>query len=312
MMNQNRKINYLYNLSISKIIGCSLFLIIFLLLFLFDVEYKAVHRAEIIYTATESELKTIDIKETKVSVLPEHQYYKMAVIKDGEATLYENNSYNKKNIVVCVNAGHGTYGGGNKWVYAHPDKSFKYSSQYQTSNSKMSMAISQGAQYRNGITEAMLNLKVSKFLKDMLLADGYSVLMIRETADVRLDNIARSILANEYADIEVSVHFDSTENDKGLFYISPVHHPDYLSRYNIRTTFEDSEKLGDCIIEECRGIGVKIFGKGKRRSDMTQFSYSNIPNIIVECGDGWTDSSNKNLNRIAEGLYHGIKKYFNQ
>ena len=312
MIKQKQTLELLYRISISKIIKCSLFLIIFLLLFLFSPVRRSASSSEVVYTATELEPKIIDIKETKVSVLPEYQYYKMAAIKDGEATLYENNSYNKKNIIVCVNAGHGTYGGGNKWVYAHPDKSYKYSSQYQVSSSKMSMAISQGAQYRNGVTEAMLNLKVSKFLKDMLLENGYSVLMIRETADVRLDNIARSILANEYADIEVSVHFDSTENNKGLFYISPVHHPDYLSRYNIRTTYEDSERLGDCIVEESRGLGVKIFGKGKRRSDMTQFSYSRIPNIIVECGDGWTDSSNKNLYRIAEGLYHGIKKYFNQ
>lgn len=263
-------------------------------------------------SALEDTTQFSDIREKVVKVLPEYQYYKMAAIKDGEATLYENYSLNKKDITVCVNAGHGTFGGGNKWVYSHPDKGYRYSSQYQLSNERKSMAISQGAHFSNGITEAYLNLKVSKFLKEMLLKAGYSVLMIREDSDVRLDNIARTILANEYADIEVSVHFDSTENNKGMFYISPFHHSDYLSKYNIKTTYERSEKLGDSIIKESRGLGVKIFNKGIRRGDMTQFAYSYIPNVIIECGDGKSDMSNKNLNLIAEGIFYGIEKYFEE
>ncbi len=310
-MNYKFEKNKLFKFLKQTIIISKLFLLfVFVVLFFLSSNINVFCSEVILDGEAESIVHYKNITEKKVKVLPEYQYYKMAAIKDGEATLYENNSWNKKDIIVCVNAGHGTFGGGNKWVYSHPDKSYRYSSPYQLSQERKSMAVSQGAQYRNGITEASLNLKVSKFLKDKLLDAGYSVLMIREDADVRLDNIARTILANEYADIEVSIHFDSTENNKGMFYISPFHHEDYLAKYNIKTTYERSEKLGDNIIKECRGLGVKIFNKGIRRGDMTQFAYASIPNVIVECGDGNTDMSNKNLNLMAEGIYYGIEKYF--
>ena len=35
---------------------------------------------------------------------------------------------------------------------------------------------------------------MAKILKDKLLAEGYDVLMIRESDDVQLDNVARTVI----------------------------------------------------------------------------------------------------------------------
>lgn len=60
---------------------------------------------------------------------------------------------------------------------------------------------------------------------------------------LELDNIAKTILANEFADVEVSIHFDSTENNKGLFYISPFHHEDYFAKYNLKQLMKEVKNL---------------------------------------------------------------------
>ena len=64
-----------------------------------------------------------------------------------------------------------------------------------------------------GIAEHELNLAVSLYLRDELLARGYSVLMIRETADVDISNAKRAELANSYsADIFVRIHGNSVSD----------------------------------------------------------------------------------------------------
>ena len=43
------------------------------------------------------------------------------------------------------------------------------------------------------------------------------MLMIRESSDVQLDNVARTVLANNRADCHIALHWDSTSSDKGAF-----------------------------------------------------------------------------------------------
>ena len=53
-----------------------------------------------------------------------------------------------------------------------------------------------------------------------LLKEGYNVLMVRESDDAQLDNIARTVFANNNADYHIALHYDSTSSNKGAFYIS--------------------------------------------------------------------------------------------
>ena len=84
----------------------------------------------------------------------------------------------------------------------------------------MAVAVSGGMTFADGTAEAKVTLQMAKILKDRLLAEGYDVLMLRDGYDVQLDNVARSVLANRYADCHISLHWDSTSNDKGCFYMS--------------------------------------------------------------------------------------------
>lgn len=63
------------------------------------------------------------------------------------------------------------------------------------------MAVSGGMQFADGTAEAKVTLAMAKVLKDKLLARGYDVLMIREGDDVQLDNIARTVIANNRATV---------------------------------------------------------------------------------------------------------------
>ena len=63
-----------------------------------------------------------------------------------------------------------------------------------------------------------MTLRMAQILKERLLAEGYDVLMLRDGEDVQLDNIARTVLANNYADCHISLHWDSTSSDKGCFF----------------------------------------------------------------------------------------------
>ena len=82
------------------------------------------------------------------------------------------------------------------------------------------MAVSSGMTFADGTPESQVTLAMAKKLKEKLLAAGYDVLMIRENDDVQLDNIARTVMANNMADCHIALHWDSTEKDKGAFYMS--------------------------------------------------------------------------------------------
>lgn len=52
--------------------------------------------------------------------------------------------------------------------------------------------------FLDGTSESQVTLQAAKILRDRLLKEGYDVLMIRETEDVQLDNIARTdVLFND-------------------------------------------------------------------------------------------------------------------
>ena len=115
---------------------------------------------------------------------------------------------------------------------------------------------------------------MAKVLKTKLLNAGYDVLMIRESDDVQLDNIARTVIANNNADCHIALHWDSTSSNKGA--------------------------------------GVKIYSKGSMEMDLTQTSYSTIPSVDIELGDKASDHSGATLETLANGLLAGVNTFFGQ
>ncbi len=104
----------------------------------------------------------------------------------------------------------------------HPDKTPKVTGGTTAAGSVTAVAVSGGMTFADGTKEAHATLAAARLLRDKLLARGFDVLMLRDDADVQLDNVARTVVANNVADCLVSLHWDGDAlgYDKGCFYIS--------------------------------------------------------------------------------------------
>ncbi len=257
---------------------------------------------------SDNSIEEISVEE--VFLDEEMQYAENSKIHTEPALLYRNPDHDKGAIVICVNAGHGTNGGTQVKTLCHPDGTPKVTGGSTVAGSVTATAVSSGMAFPDGTPEKEVTLQQALILKELLLASGYSVLMIREGEDIQLDNIARTVLANEYADCHIALHWDSSENDKGAFYCSVPDIESYRKMEPVASTWEMSHTLGDCVIEGLRAEGVKIYGSGAVPIDLTQTSYSGIASIDLELGDKGSDRSEEQLYRNAQGILKGIDLYF--
>ncbi len=237
-------------------------------------------------------------------------YASYSAIRTGAAMLYQNTGAAANGITVCVNAGHGTLGGEKYKTFSHPDGTPKVTGGTTAAGNTKSIAISSGTVFNDGTSEASVTLKEALILKGLLLNSGYNVLMIREGADVQLDNVARTVLANAYANCHISLHWDSTASGKGAFYCKTPNASGYKSMQPVASVWQRSDLLGECLIAGLKGAGLKIHGAGSMEMDLTQTSYSTIPSCDIELGDKASDHSDAALAKTAAGLLQGINTYF--
>jgi len=209
-----------------------------------------------------------------------------------------------------INAGHGTSGGSSVKTQCHPDGTPKVTGGTTGAGATSAVAVSGGMQFADGTAEAKVTLALAKVLKDKLLAKGYDVLMIRESDDVQLDNIARTVIANNTADCHIALHWDSTTSNKGAFYMSVPDIASYRNMEPVASHWQEHHALGDSLIAGLKGAGVKIFSDGKMAMDLTQTSYSTIPSVDIELGDKVSDHSAGTLDTLASGLAAGIDSFF--
>lgn len=239
------------------------------------------------------------------------KYAEFSKISSGTATLYRSTVAAKKNKVICVNAGHGTRGGSSVKTQCHPDGTAKVTGGTTSAGATSAVAVSSGMTFADGTPESQVTLAMAKKLKEKLLAAGYDVLMIRESDDVQLDNIARTVMANNMADCHIALHWDSTEKDKGAFYMSVPNVASYRSMEPVASNWQKHNALGESLVAGLKNAGVKIFSSGAMEMDLTQTSFSTIPSIDIELGDKKSDHSDAVLNQLADGLLDGINRYFN-
>ena len=252
-------------------------------------------------------LKSLTTKE-EIRLDPKWEWAENSEINSGTATLYRAGT-NRKNIVIAVNAGHGTEGGDRVRTYCHPDKSPKITSGSNPAGSLKATAISLGMTFDDGSIEAEVALKTARILRDILLEKGYDVLMLRDAKDVQLDNVARSVIANNVADCLISLHWDGDglNYDKGCFCV-PV--PDEIKNMEpVASNWREHEKLGKMIIYGLRKKGCKIFDGKNDPLELTQTCYATIPSVLVELGNQSSYHEDSVLERLAEGIAAGIEAY---
>ncbi len=246
----------------------------------------------------------------EVSLDPDYRYASFAKITGGKAVYYHNGSAKRNGKVVCVNAGHGTKGGGSVKTLCHPDGSAKVTGGTTAAGATTAAAVSSGMTFADGTAESKVTLALAKILRDKLLAAGYDVLMIREGSDVQLDNIARTVIANNNADCHIALHWDSTERDKGAFYMSVPSNKNYRAMEPVASYWKSHHALGDSLIAGLKNAGVKIFSSGSMEMDLTQTSYSTIPSVDIELGDKTSPHTDAALEKIGNGLLDGVNRFF--
>ena len=246
--------------------------------------------------------------ETKQIIWDEDwEYASYSEIHGDDVTLYQVSEDAK---TVSVNAGHGTVGGTEYSTLCHPDGTPKVTGGSTAEGAVYATAIAVGTTMLDGTAEAEVTLSLAEIVRDQLLEAGYNVLMIRENMDTQLDNIARTVFSNQNADCHIALHYDSTEYDKGLYYMSVPMVDSYLSMEPVASHWEEHTKLGESLIAGCEENGIAIFEGGSLAMDLTQTSYSTVPSVDVEVGDRGSDYSRETQEKIAAGLVKGIEKFF--
>lgn len=248
--------------------------------------------------------------QTEIGLSPDYPYAQFSKIHSGKAVLYKSAAQNRKNKTVCVNAGHGTSGGSSVKTLCHPDGSPKVTGGTTGAGATTAVAVSTGMTFADGTPESKMTLRMAKLLKGRLLAEGYDVLMIRESDDVQLDNIARTVIANNNADCHIALHWDATSSNKGCFFMSVPDQASYRAMEPVASHWKDDDRLGEALIKGLKGAGNKIFSNGSMAMDLTQTSYSTIPSVDIELGDKISDHSDQTLNQLADGLVTGINTFF--
>lgn len=247
----------------------------------------------------------------QITLDPSWTYADHSKINSGAAVLYKA-AENRKEIVVGVNAGHGTSGGTKVKTLCHPDGSAKVTGGTTAAGATEAVAVSSGMTFNDGTPESSVTLRMAQILKEKLLAAGYDVLMLRDGDDVQLDNVARTVICNNAADCHIALHWDGDglNYDKGCFYISV---PDGLkSMEPVASHWSEYNALGSALVEGLRAQGAKINGGGSMSIDLTQTSYSTIPSVDMELGNACSDHSDSVLDLLGNGLVQGVNSYFGQ
>lgn len=246
----------------------------------------------------------------EISFDPSWDYAENAKITEGIARLYRSESENRKDITVCLNAGHGTEGGTEVKVLCHPDGSGKLVTGSTAAGQTEAVAVSAGTVMTDGLPEGDVTLKAALVIKEELLADGYDVLMIREEGDVQLDNIARTLIANNNADVHIAIHYDSTDTGKGVFYCGVPSDETYREMEPVSSHWQQHEKLGKSLIYASEKEGFSPWNDGNYPIDLVQTSYSTIPSVDLELGDTTTDHSYATLVSAAKAVSEGLDWFF--
>ncbi len=212
--------------------------------------------------------------------------------------------------VITINAGHGTKGGSSVKTLCHPDGSPKVTGGSTGSGATHATAIAYGTTMLDGTAESAVTLKLAKIVRDRLLKAGFSVLMIRETSDTQLDNIARTVFANQFSDCHIALHYDSTTTNKGFFYIGVPNIASYRGMEPVASHWRSHEALGQSLLKGMRSENVKIWSSGNMPLDLTQTSYSTVPSVDIEVGDRASDYSTATLDKLADAIVFGVEDYF--
>lgn len=233
-------------------------------------------------------------------------------VHEDSITLYRAPEKIRNGYVVAVNAGHGSSTAAQVQTLCHPDGTAKVTSGSTGEGAIYATGANCGTELLDGTAEADAVLELAELLKEELLARGYDVLMLRDAQDCNMDNIARTVYANNNADCHIALHYDSSDYDKGMYYTGVPEIDSYRAMYPVSEHWQEHELLGQSLIQGASAAGVKIFDSGTLGVDLTQTSYSTVPSVDLEVGDRGSDHSRETLDKLVKGIADGLGIFFGQ
>lgn len=154
-----------------------------------------------------------------------------------------------------------------------------------------------------GMTEKALNLMVSKKVQERLLAEGYEVLMTRES-DTYPQLKERAVLANSNeADLFISIHCNAGGNP-ATNGIETLYYPS-----------ADNKQSADIFRAELVRISGATDRGLRKRPDLVVLNSTKVPAVLLELGYMTNAAELQRLSddayqeRLAEGIVNGIKQY---
>lgn len=164
----------------------------------------------------------------------------------------------------------------------------------------------------SGVREHEVNLAVGLLLRDLLEAEGATVIMTRETADVDISNAERAQIFNAYqVDLGLRIHCNGSEDEsvQGAFMLVPTENPFQ----------EDCIRAAETILSAYGAVtGINIDRGLTFRSDQTGFNWCERPVVNIEMGHMTNPEEDRKLTepdfqvKMAEGLYQGILAFFTE
>lgn len=167
---------------------------------------------------------------------------------------------------------------------------------------------------KTGVPECKINLLIAFKLRDLLEAEGATVVLTHDTTNVSLSNIERAqAMNNAGVDIWLRLHCDSASSAKqsGASVLIP-------SRTYGAAIYQESLRLGQCIYENFAAATGATMLDLRALMDQTGFNWSERPVVAVEMGMLSNPQEDLRLNRdsyqasCAAGLFNGILAYFDQ
>ena len=166
----------------------------------------------------------------------------------------------------------------------------------------------------SNIPEYIITHDIAKDLKEVLISQGYNVILTKDSPEKELSNIERTTIGNEAnANLVIRIHCDSVDSPKacGASILVPA------PKGNVTDEIADiSYAYGEKIINSYTNYtGFKNRGV-VTRDDLTGFNWSKVPIVLIELGflsnpkeDAYL-SNKDNYKNISLGIALGINNCF--
>lgn len=165
-----------------------------------------------------------------------------------------------------------------------------------------------------GVREPVVTLAISRYLKQMLEAEGARVVMTRESDTFYGGNRERAQVANQaQANLFIRIHCDGSGNPatSGVSTLYPALIPGWTDDI-YAASLKAAQTVQPAMV---RNLGATDRGVVER-SNMTGFNWADVPAILVEAGFMSNADEDVRLNSpqyqqaVAGALLTGIKDYF--